>query len=180
MYNLPVQTWQQHSAVLQLVATLLWLQAELYCCRCEIPEFLSSKRLLIASLKSPSSAHLGRRWTASGPRTLGWRTQPSSSVLSSCRSDAIAYLTSHHVAATTYACKWHVAYAGPHTCTFVMQTAYRQCQQDSSLASLLSGLWISCLRQCLQCSEQIALEGQDLPRMYIAHHELESRILVIT
>ena len=29
------------------------------------------------------------------------------------------------------------------------------------------------------CSEQIALEGQDLPRTYLAHHDLESVIIVI-
>ena len=29
------------------------------------------------------------------------------------------------------------------------------------------------------CSEQIALEGQDLPRMYLAHHESESVIVSI-
>ena len=30
-----------------------------------------------------------------------------------------------------------------------------------------------------RCSEQIALEGQDLPRTYLAHHELESVITSI-
>ena len=29
------------------------------------------------------------------------------------------------------------------------------------------------------CSEQIALEGQDLPRTYLAQHELESNIVAI-
>ena len=30
-----------------------------------------------------------------------------------------------------------------------------------------------------RCSEQIALEGQDLPRTYLARHELESVIFII-
>ena len=29
------------------------------------------------------------------------------------------------------------------------------------------------------CSQQIALEGQDLPRTYLAHHELESVTIII-
>ena len=29
------------------------------------------------------------------------------------------------------------------------------------------------------CSEKTALEGQDLPRVYLAHHELESVIVII-
>ena len=36
------------------------------------------------------------------------------------------------------------------------------------------------LYSCQQgCSEQITLEGQDLPRTYLAHHELESVIIMI-
>ena len=33
--------------------------------------------------------------------------------------------------------------------------------------------------QSVAWSEQIALEGQDLPRTYLAHHELESVIVII-
>ena len=36
------------------------------------------------------------------------------------------------------------------------------------------------MQQMLQgCSEQIALEGQDLPRTYLAHPELEALLLLL-
>ena len=37
------------------------------------------------------------------------------------------------------------------------------------------------VRDCqLRCiTKQIALEGQDLPRTYLAHHELESVIIIV-
>ena len=37
----------------------------------------------------------------------------------------------------------------------------------------------ACMHACTGCSRETALQGQDLPRMYLAHHELQSVLTTV-
>ena len=64
-------------------------------------------------------------------------------------------------------------------CCSLTETSVSVCPSDCLSVHFCAVLAICMLHVCFSqilhgCSDQTAVEGQDLPRMYLAHHELES------